>query len=312
MIGEDTEFVEKHAYLIMAHGQFDLLRRLLYLLDDERNDLFIHIDAKAKDFEESDFSNVAIKSKCYYVDRVNVYWGSRSIVKATYNLLKKATEVGKYNYYHLLSGADLPIKTQNYIHELLCGCNKEIIHFGEEQPKERVAYYHLFEDDYRGKSVYKKATRKLFLMLQKLFHTDRTKGDSFKIMHGSAWFSITDDFARYVLSREAMVLKRYKWTRWPDESFIQTLLYNSKYKDRLYIPLEKQVGNHNDCLRAIDWRRGKPYVWRIEDYDELMNSECLFARKFDSQVDKSIIDRIENSLMEDLESIERSNTFHNI
>lgn len=36
----------KHAFLIMAHGQQGILRKLLTMLDDERNDIFLHIDKK--------------------------------------------------------------------------------------------------------------------------------------------------------------------------------------------------------------------------------------------------------------------------
>lgn len=32
------------------------------------------------------------------------------------NLLKYACSQNKYAYYHLISGVDLPIKSQNYIH----------------------------------------------------------------------------------------------------------------------------------------------------------------------------------------------------
>ena len=45
-------------------------------------------------------------------------------------------------------------------------------------------------------------------------------------------------------------------------------------------------------VRKIDFERGKPWVWRLEDYNELMSSDCMFARKFSSNVDKNIIDKI--------------------
>ena len=50
-------------------------------------------------------------------------------------------------------------------------------------------------------------------------------------------------------------------------------------------------------MRKIDWERGNPYVWHEKDYDELINSEYLFARKFDENVDKNIIDKIYGKLM---------------
>lgn len=39
----------KHAYCIMAHGNWEQLQMLITVLDDERNDIFLHIDKKALD-----------------------------------------------------------------------------------------------------------------------------------------------------------------------------------------------------------------------------------------------------------------------
>ena len=47
-----------------------------------------------------------------------------------------------------------------------------------------------------------------------------------------------------------------------------------------------------DTKRKIDWQRGRPYTWEKKDYQELINSEELFARKFDESIDKEIIDLI--------------------
>lgn len=43
--------MQKHAYLILAHENTIVLRRILALLDHERNDVFIHIDKNRKTFE---------------------------------------------------------------------------------------------------------------------------------------------------------------------------------------------------------------------------------------------------------------------
>ena len=45
----------KHAYMIMAHDQFELLSILIKMLDDPRNDIFLHIDKKAKDFKAEEY-----------------------------------------------------------------------------------------------------------------------------------------------------------------------------------------------------------------------------------------------------------------
>lgn len=33
----------KHAYLILAHNEFVILERLIQSIDDERNDIYIHL-----------------------------------------------------------------------------------------------------------------------------------------------------------------------------------------------------------------------------------------------------------------------------
>lgn len=53
----------KHAYLIIAHNNFYILKKLIALIDDERNDIYIHIDKKTKNFKKNDFMNICKKSK---------------------------------------------------------------------------------------------------------------------------------------------------------------------------------------------------------------------------------------------------------
>ena len=54
----------KHAFLIMAHGRLPLLRVLLSMLDDERNDIFLHIDRKS-DMPVSYTHLDVYKRQCY-------------------------------------------------------------------------------------------------------------------------------------------------------------------------------------------------------------------------------------------------------
>ena len=41
---------------------------------------------------------------------------------------------------------------------------------------------------------------------------------------------------------------------------------------------------------------GNPYIYKTEDLPELISSECLFARKFDENVDKKVILELERRL----------------
>ena len=69
---------------------------------------------------------------------------------------------------------------------------------------------------------------------------------------------------------------------------------DSPYKDNLYHP--EFDNDYQACVRYIDWNRGAPYVFRRDDYEELMASTCMFARKFDEKTDKEIIEKIYVSL----------------
>ena len=40
--------MKRHAYLILAHKNPRQLRKLIALLDDPRNDIFVHVDRKGK------------------------------------------------------------------------------------------------------------------------------------------------------------------------------------------------------------------------------------------------------------------------
>ena len=101
----------KHAYLILAHMKFD--KCLLQCLDDKRNDIFIHFDYKLTQIPElqTKYANLFIIE-----NRIDVRWGDVSVVEAEYVLFEAASRQGSYAYYHLLSGVDMPLKSQDYIH----------------------------------------------------------------------------------------------------------------------------------------------------------------------------------------------------
>lgn len=41
--------MDKHAYCIMAHGNWQQLQLLVNALDDVRNDIYLHVDRKAEE-----------------------------------------------------------------------------------------------------------------------------------------------------------------------------------------------------------------------------------------------------------------------
>lgn len=108
----DTERIhKKHAMLIMAHNQFEILEKLMTQLDHERNDIYIHIGRKSRGFEQSYFENICKQGKVVFIPRMSVHWGDSSQTKCELSLIEAALSTGQeYLYLHLLSGSDLQIK----------------------------------------------------------------------------------------------------------------------------------------------------------------------------------------------------------
>lgn len=65
----------KQAYLIIAHKDDFTFRTLISMLDDENNDIFIHMDKKNKDYKENETIGIIKKSKVYHTARLSVAWG---------------------------------------------------------------------------------------------------------------------------------------------------------------------------------------------------------------------------------------------
>lgn len=280
----------KHAYLIMAHQDIALLNELLSCLDDERNGIYLHLDKRMKFREEELY--VPNHTRIQRIKRCNVTWGGWSQIAVEMALLNAAVSDTEYDYLHLLSGQDLPLKTQDEIHEWFSSQSGKNFISLDQNPEnqaragERIATYHILQDWIGRKN------RGIFGIFHKLegwccklqhfFLIDRTRKLPFKIYKGANWFSITGAMAKEILHYEAQIKQWFGHGLCADELFLQTIAYNSRLKDTIV----------EDDLRLIDWQRGEPYIFTYEDKELLSGSTAMFARKFSSAVDQTIIQEI--------------------
>ncbi|WP_293887059.1 MULTISPECIES: beta-1,6-N-acetylglucosaminyltransferase [unclassified Sphingobacterium] len=281
----------KHAYLILAHNEFDVLQKLVHCLDDKRNDIYIHFDQKVAQLPELSTQHAQL---CVLHARVDVHWGDVSVVAAEYRLFETAAAQQQYAYYHVLSGVDLPLKSQDEIHAFFAAHQgQEFIGFQkgncDKEIDRKVRRIHFYPNRFRagkGLSAYwYRAARAFSLRFQGLFGLYRNQDVIFK--KGTQWVSVTDAFVRYLLTHKSAVLKMYQHTFCSDEIFIQTLCWNSRFR----LKRHHTNSEYHDCQRMIGWHKGELTEWTSADFDRLIASDLLFARKFSAK-NMELVDRM--------------------
>ena len=82
----------KHAFLIMAHSNWELLKRIIRNLDFEDSRIYLHIDAKSEIStnkieeikQQAKIANVVV------IPRIKVTWWGYSQIQCELNLFKSA------------------------------------------------------------------------------------------------------------------------------------------------------------------------------------------------------------------------------
>lgn len=289
----------KHAYLIISHQDFDILECIVKLIDDKRNDIFIHIDKKVTDFDKDKFKLLANKSNIFFVKNYDVKWGEYSLIQAEMSLFKESYLNDDYRYFHLISGSDMILKNQNYIHDFFEKYDGyEFISCATDEYTKNMSVINRFN---RFHHIHKqeKMIKKFILKVLNILNFNRYRND-FKVSFGGNWVSITNEFVEYIIDNEKWIKKNFKYSHTCDEVYKQCLAINSKFRTKLF---ENKENICNDLekdnfisfnLRYIDWSEGAshPKIFTLEDYDKLINSNCIFARKFNTEIDIDIIEKI--------------------
>lgn len=282
----------KHAYLILAHNEPELLSLLVERLDDVRNDIYIHFDCKL-----SILPDIKTLHAGLYIlkDRVDVRWADVSMLEAEYKLFHAVVDSGsQYSHHHLISGVDLPLKNQDYIHSF----------FAQHQGKEFVGlhqrpmnshadralhYWHPFTRSFRGSGcvfAIKRILRYLVIQTQVLLGIRRNTTIPFH--KGGQWVSITRGLIDYLLEQEERVFTIFSRTFGADEYFVPTLIWDTPFMERLFDATDESRG----AMRYIGWRAdGQLIDFTPQDLPALQQTEYLFARKFNSR-DKVFLQEI--------------------
>jgi len=292
---------QKHAYLFLLHDMNPVFEKCLQLIDHPGNDIYIHMDRKCKDFKMEYYKDCIRYSNIYMTDkRYDCSWGGYSLVAAEMELIKYAYYNGKYGYFHLMSGADMPLVTQDTIHDFF-ERNKNVIcldssNVGKESKRyKRVDVYKFFSEYAHRRN---KVLNLFFLYIGKastfiqryIMRIDLVKKKNIILKFGSQWWSLPANEVKFLIEKENRIKECFRFSSIPDELFVQTILAESELD-----------GNYESNKRFIRWTGSMihPDTLTMEDYDELRNSGCFFARKFDENVDMEIVNKIYKELKTD-------------
>lgn len=284
----------RHAYLLMVHKNAPQVEMLIRALDHPDNDIYIHADTRFEDAAPERFARCAAQSHVYFSSDRAITWGSYDLFETPLFLLERALEHGPYAYYHLLSGQDFPLRSQDEIHAFFDGKDCEFVHFckPEEWPS-------TVDDRVRIKRFPKlisgsKPTRiieGLFAKFQKAIGINHLD-DAVSYGFGANWFSITEDLAADMVAHRAWFREHFSHGALTDEIALQSFILTFGYEDRLFRPIGD--GSYLGCMRCIEWSAGgdHPRVWRTSDLARLLNSPYMFARKIDMDVDRELIEKL--------------------
>lgn len=264
----------RSAFLILAHNEFEILQKLIELLDDVNTDFYVHIDAKVKELPSlrTDESNLFFTKK-----RIDIRWGDISQMDGEYVLWEEAHNNGPYSFYHLISGVHLPLMDKTWIREFYSPYvgQSVLMHskYGFERESFKMQNIHICTRNFNyGPAVLQRTAQfiwKAVLYPQKKLGIKFRRNVDFR--KASNWVSLSEDAVSYILEQKKRIRRRYRFTFCCDEYFVPTELMTSPLRDRV-VKL--------DNILLCEFVKANPKVYALSEIDDLRKSGYVFARKF--------------------------------
>lgn len=320
----------KICFVVLAHHQPQMFRKLIRHISGDNCDVVVHIDKRSNinDFAVSGVANVHFMER-----RKKVYWSGWSQTRTYCEALQYALRVSDADYFMFLAGTDFPIQRLEVILKFL----------SERFPANFLNYYPLVPgiwgyglieryrlNDLKGSLIdirnsQQSDTSTVRGFLGHLVIKAEQKLDSMlpprntawiKFYSGSSRWCLNRDTVRFVVdyyhSRKSSRLRNYlRLCANSDEIFFQTAILNSPHKEqctgfdesaareifenkRAPMPDEKRVYFH-----YIDWspEREDPAILVEADLQRLKDSGKFFACKFMDDKSLGLVTLIEREML---------------
>jgi hypothetical protein len=269
----------KLAYLLLAHHKPRQFARLLDAIHDPDDLFLVHVDRKAPAPVHAAIAALAAaRPNLRLLPSRSLNWGGWSLAAIHLEALRLLLALdGAWRYFINLSGQDFPLKPPRAFREELAARPDrnyvDVARIDAFPPPDRIHLerrlrYRRYEWGARVVGTPLPAWRRRGV---------RTE------WKGSGWYTLTRAFCAWIDAdpRAQACIRALRHSYVPDEFLMQTLAMNGPFADTL--------AGHN--RREIVWNGGAhPVTLTMDDRDRLLASRADFARKFDEDVDATILD----------------------
>ena len=278
----------RQAILITAYRDIPQLQRLVDWFDGDF-ELFIHIDSKCQE----DYSILEHCEHIHLYREYKIKWGDYRHLLAILLLMEESYKHADLEYFHLITGSDYPIQSLNQFKSFCEEHRKDnyLEHFplphddwGTEGGLYRIKYYWI-QPSYRvkqGRLIEKS------IKWQRRLGVDRDfKYFNGNLYGGGTYWSVSREAigkALEYLHKHPDYLRRFRMTSIAEEICLPTMWAG------IGMPMQ------NDYKRYIDWGPdgANPQVLTEKDYDKIVSSGALFARKMASGSSGKLIEMLDN------------------
>jgi len=311
------------AYHILCHDNYEQVSTLLDSLYSVDDVFLVDVDPGLYGDTEA-LSQWKKKPNIHFEFDANIGWGASGILRKTLLGSFKLLELDKkWSYYIVLSGQDLPLKSNDHIKSYLAkGINQKTnyirCHKADEIDLSSVKISNKGKKTFcwgdRGHTrVFAKpgAINPQDDMYARTFVDVLEIGEDCSVYVGTAdvltrelrsnffskypyhiganWFNLHRTLIEYMRKDQFMLdlFGILKNTFIPEEAFFQTYIMNSKFRDTINQNYGRLI------IRPGSVPRVK--IFDMSDLEMIVGSDKLYGRKFDTRVDNQIIDEVMNN-----------------
>lgn len=298
------------AYFLAVHKNPQQVARLMNVIYSSNDNFYINIfgaDSIKKVEAWKKFLHPFNEDNVFFSYKYSLSHGTIGQVRATIDAMQYFADV-HYSHFINLSGQCYPVKPIRSIKETLSKSKFSFLDYCEmpdycSYSKNKKNYQNtemqgfLNRFDYRYYPVprflvdsvrklrNRKSDKSVFIRIPRI---QKKILCSFRLYCGSNWFCLHKDHIKYILDflkDNPDYLHFFSTVLNPDEEFFHIILLNSSLKDQII----------NDNLRYISWDHptGSPVILTLNHFDNIIESQKLFARKFDTEIDTRVLDAID-------------------